>query len=139
MKKDSIFGRFLVQCSAAGASIGVLQALAGYFPRLDVLIVVVSAALVGGVAGIVLGLILYPLFSDSSTEFLALRAVAVVSGLLGILFSLFVRWWTRGEGAVVSMFITPLIAVILALTIKLYLSFTHAKKSAENDCTRPSS
>jgi len=102
------------------------------------LIAVVSGALVGGAAGIVLGLILYPLFSHARTQFAALRAVAVVAGLIGILFSLFMRWWSRGEGAAVSMFMTPPLAIVLALTIKLYLSFTNAEARVERGGGRAS-
>jgi hypothetical protein len=137
MSENSTFGKFLLQSAMAGMLIGVLQALVGYFPRADVLIIAVSAALVGGVVGVLLGLILYPLFSPSIRKFAALRAVALVSGVIGICASIFIRWWSRGESAVVSMFVTPPLAIVLAITIKLFLSLTNEDVGVEHS-RRPS-
>jgi hypothetical protein len=107
----------------AGLVIGALQGGVGYFPRLNVVFVAASAALVGAVAAAGLGLVLYFVAFRHSDVMSVLRAVVWVSGICGVISSLAIRWWTQGEGAVMSMFVTPVIAVISAAAVRVFILF----------------
>jgi hypothetical protein len=115
--------KVIVKSSVAGLAIGGLQGFAGYVPRLNVIFITIAAAAVGAVVAAFLGTALYLAAFRSYPVMPALRAVAVVSGTLGVLASLFLRWWTHGEGAVISMFVTPGLAIIAAGAIRAYLHF----------------
>jgi len=113
----------LVKSLAAGALIGAAQGLVGYFPHPNFVFMAVSAALVGAVVAAIFGVSLYSLFFRHTDALAALRSVAWVSGVCGVLASLAIRWWTRGEGAVLSMFVTPVVALIAAAAVRGYIRF----------------
>ena len=120
--KDSL-GRIIWASTLAGALIGGLQGLVGYFPRLNCLLMMFSGAAVGATAGGIFGPFLYLIAFRGLSALAVIRSVAWVSGVCGILASLGFRWWTLGEGAVLSMFVTPIVAVITAAGIRTYIAF----------------
>jgi hypothetical protein len=120
---QSLLLKVIGKSALAGLAIGGLQGFVGYVPRLNVVFITVAAAAVGAVVAAFLGTALYLVAFRSYPVMPALRAVAVLSGTLGVLASLFLRWWTHGEGAVISMFVTPGLAMISAGAIRAYLHF----------------
>jgi hypothetical protein len=90
------------------------------------MLITVSAAAVGAVVAALFGVSLYLLAFRTHPVMPALRAVAIVAGSAGIVASLSLRWWTHGEGAVTSMFVTPVIAVIAAAAVRAYIFFEQA-------------
>lgn len=120
---QSMLLKVIGKSALAGLAIGGLQGFVGYVPRLNVIFITVAAAAVGAVVAAFLGTALYLVAFRSHPVMPALRAVAVVSGTLGVLASLFLRWWTHGEGAVISMFVTPGLVIISAGAIRAYLHF----------------
>jgi phosphoglycerol transferase MdoB-like AlkP superfamily enzyme len=70
--------------------------------------------------------VLYQLAFRSFSILPIFRATVWVSGICGVLAALVARWFTHGEGATLSWFVTPTVAVICATTIRAYLGF--AKK-----------
>ncbi len=105
----------------AGALIGGAQGLVGYFPRLDFLLTTPAGAMVGAVVAAILGSGLYLIAFRKCDVRPVLRSVAWVSGACGVLASLVFRWWTHGEGANLSMFVTPVVAIITAATVRAYI------------------
>jgi hypothetical protein len=120
---QSLLLKVIGKSALAGLAIGGLQGFVGYVPRLNVVFITVAAAAVRAVVAAFLGTALYLVAFRSYPVMPALRAVAVLSGTLGVLASLFLRWWTHGEGAVISMFVTPGLAMISAGAIRAYLHF----------------
>jgi hypothetical protein len=115
--------RVFTTAGFAGALIGGLQGMVGYFPHVNCLLMTVSGVVVGSVAAGILGLGLYFAAFRSCDAVAVIRSIAWVSGVCGVLASLGFRWWTFGEGAVLSMFVTPIVAVIAAAAIRAYIEF----------------
>jgi hypothetical protein len=107
----------------AGAIIGVLQGLVGYIPRVDAFLIAAEAAVVGAVVATLLAAVLYQLAFRSFDVLSVFRSTVWVSGTCGVLASLVARWFSRGEGATFSAFVTPTVAVICAAAIRAYIGF----------------
>jgi len=128
--QGKLSGRVVLASGVAGAWIGALQGLVGYIPRLNSLLMMISGALVGAVIAAILGLLLYLLAFRGTAVFAVIRSVAWVAGVCGVLSSLAIRWWTFGEGAVLSMLVTPVVAVICAATIRTYIAFSRTTETS---------
>jgi hypothetical protein len=111
----------------AGAIIGALQGLAGYIPRADAFLIALEAAVVGAVVATLLAALLYQVAFRDFDILPIFRSTVWISGICGVLAALVCRWVTRGEGANLSAFVTPTVAVICAATIRAYLGFSQRR------------
>ncbi len=121
--RDGEFGKVLVKSAVAGALIGSAQGLVGYFPHLNVPIMIFAAAGVGLVAATILGAIIYLTAFRGRNVFAALKAVAWVTGACGVLAAMFFRWWTGGEGAILSADVSLAVAIVTTIAIRVYIWF----------------
>jgi hypothetical protein len=121
------FGDLCFKALFAGAVIGALQGLVGYIPRVDTPLIALEAAVVGAVVATLLAAVLYNLAFRSFNILPVLRSTVWISGICGVLAALVARWFTHGEGATLSVFVTPTVAVICAAAIRAYVSFTEKK------------
>jgi hypothetical protein len=128
--REKVFGKVLGRSALAGALLGGLQGLVGYFPRLNAPLMIISAAGVGLVVATVLGAIIYLTAFRGRNVFAALNAVAWVSGVCGVAAAMFFRWWTGGEGAILSADVTLVAALVTTTAIRAYIWFDGLHASA---------
>lgn len=114
-------GSLCVRALIAGALIGGLQGLVGYIPRSDSFLIALEAAIVGALVAMVLAVLLYKVVFRSFNIYPIFTATAWVSGVLGVLSAIVARWWTYGEGATISVFVTPAVAFISVAAIRAYI------------------
>ena len=107
------FGDLCFKALFAGAVIGALQGLVGYIPRVDAPLIALEAAVVGAAVAIVSAALLYQVAFSSFDILPVFRSVVWISGICGVLSSLLARRFTHGEGATLSVFVTPTAAAIL--------------------------
>ena len=117
------FGDLCFKALFAGAVIGALQGWVGYIPRVDAPLIALEAAVVGAVVATVLAALLYQAAFSSFNILPVFKSVVWISGTCGVLSSFLARWFTNGEGATLSGFVTPSVAVICAAAIWLYVRF----------------
>jgi hypothetical protein len=116
------FATVLWESTRAGLIIGIAQGIVGYFPRADTVTAVAGGALVGVAVAAVLGTALYAIAFRGTNIVAAIRAVASICLITGMGTALFFRWWTHGEGGILSMFVTPAVAVIAAAAVRIYIA-----------------
>ena len=128
------FGDLCFKALFAGAVIGTLQGLVGYIPRVDAPLIALEAAVVGAVVATLLAALLYILAFRSLNVLPVFRSTVWISGTCGVLAALVARWLTHGEGATLSVFVTPTVAVICAAAIRAYVGFARKQspQSASN-------
>ncbi|HET7442957.1 MAG TPA: hypothetical protein VFJ47_16765 [Terriglobales bacterium] len=106
-------------CALTGALIGILIVLTGYLPRLVILTMIPAGAIVGAVAGGLLGLVLcYLLFADRLTN-RTFYAVTSIAAVVGILSALVFRVATKGEGGWLATFPTIIGTVVGAIWFRI--------------------
>jgi hypothetical protein len=117
------FGNLCFKALFAGAIIGALQGLVGYIPRVDAFLIALEASVVGAVVATLLAAFLYQVAFRDFDILPIFRSIVWISGICGVLAALAFRWFTHGEGATLSAFVTPTVAVICAAAIRTYLGF----------------
>jgi hypothetical protein len=108
-----------IACVLVGTLVGLMEALVGYFPRPETLVMLPVAAITGGVVGGALGLLLcYSLFFHRLTNNI-FYSVAVVAAGTGILSALIFRIVTKGEGAWLAQYPTILVTIVASIWVRL--------------------
>jgi hypothetical protein len=118
------FGRLCFNSMIAGAIVGAILGLVGYnYREADYPLIALESAVFGAGIATPLAAFLYLVAFRSCDIVPVFKATAWVSGVIGILVAAIARHWTYDYGVTASVVVSPVVAVICAAAIRIYIAF----------------